>query len=256
MGKQNAMTIYLAVTSLHYTGYEMLKGADILSSYFYCRSIPEITDTIPQMRDFMLDSGVFSFINSGKKFDERYIREYAEYIRANKIKSYVELDVDQIIGVKETRKLRDKLEAMVGWPSIPVWHTIRGKEAFLQDARDYPRICLGYYLTEGLPTALTEKFTPWFIDKAHENDCKLHGLGFTKTNLLPKFPFDSVDSSTWSFGQRSGASFFFNPERRRMEQRGKKQGVRISDYSGLMKHNFAEWRKYQDWARNYLPTIN
>lgn len=122
------MTIYLAVTSLHYTGYEMLKGADILSSYFYCRSIPEITSTIPYMRDFMLDSGVFSFINSGKKFDDKYVHQYADYIKENKIKSYVELDVDQLIGVKETRKLRDKLEKLVGWPSIPVWHTIRGKD--------------------------------------------------------------------------------------------------------------------------------
>lgn len=250
------MTIYLAVTSLHYTGYEMLKGADILSSYFYCRSIPEITSTIPYMRDFMLDSGVFSFINSGKKFDDKYVHQYADYIKENKIKSYVELDVDQLIGVKETRKLRDKLEKLVGWPSIPVWHTIRGKEAFLQDAKEYPRICLGFFLTEGLPTALTEKYTPWFIDKAHENNCKLHGLGFTKTTLLPKFHFDSVDSSTWSFGQRGGWTCRFNPTTHRMTQYAKKEGTRICDYGGLMRHNFAEWRKYQDWARRNLPTIN
>lgn len=250
------MTIYLAVTTLHYTGYEILKGADILSSYFYCRTIPEIAQNIPLMRDFMLDSGVFSFINSGKKFDDTYIHQYADYIRENKIKAYVELDVDQIIGVKETRKLRDKLERLVGYPSIPVWHTIRGKEAFLQDVKEYPRICLGYYLTEGLSPALTEKHTPWFIDTAHENNCKIHGLGFTKTTLLPKFHFDSVDSSTWTFGQRSGALSKYNPTTHRMYQVPKKAGVRICDFSGIMKHNFLEWRKYQDWARSYLPTIN
>ena len=250
------MRVYLAVTGLHYMGYEVLEGADILASYYYSRNIPEITERIPRMRDFLLDSGVFSYINSGKKVDyDRYIHEYADYIRENNIRSYVELDIDQIVGVKETRKLRDRLENLVGWRSIPVWHSVRGKDSFIQDCRDYPRICLGFYLTEGLPPALTEKYTPWFIDKAHELDCRIHGLGFTKTYVLPRFHFDSVDSSTWSFGQRYGISFFFNKDTKKMEQKTKPAGTRIGDFGGLMYHNFSQWRAYQDYARNNIPLV-
>lgn len=250
------MRIYLAVTSCHYTGYDMMKGCDILSSYFYCKNIPELTAVIPETRDFMLDSGVFSFINSGKKVDyDRYIHEYADYIKENNIRAYVELDVDQLIGVKDTRKLRDRLEGLVGWRSISVWHTIRGKESFLQDSRDYPRICLGYYLTEGLPPQLTEKWTPWFIDTAHANNCRIRGLGFTKTKLLPRFHFDSVDSSTWSFGQRSGAIAKFDPHTKTVVQIPRPEGKRISSYAGIMRHNFHQWHLYQNWARENLPVI-
>lgn len=253
------MRIYLAVTGCHYTGYDMMKGCDILSSYYYCKALPELVALIPEMRDFMLDSGVFSFINSGKKVDyDRYIHEYADFIRENNIKSYVELDVDQLVGVKETRKLRDRLEGLVGWRSIPVWHTIRGKESFIEDCKEYPRICLGFYLTEGLPAQLTEKHTPWFIDKAHEHNCRIHGLGFTKTTLLPKFHFDSVDSSSWSFGQRYGNICYFDKDKKTMYQSPKPRGTRLiigPGYEGLMKHNFKQWQMYQNWARQNLPII-
>ena len=253
------MRIYLAVTALHYLGYDVLEGADILASYYYCRNIPELVAKIPKMRDFLLDSGLFSFINSGKKVDyDRYLHEYADFVKEHGIRDYVELDVDQLVGVKETRRMRDRLESLVGWRSIPVWHTIRGKESFLQDCKEYPRICLGYYLTEGLPSALTEKWTPWFIDKAHELDCRIHGLGFTKTSLLPKFHFDSVDSSTWSFGQRYGAHFYFNRDTKKMEQRTREAGKRIiigPGFKGLMEYNLHQWRLYQNWARKNLPVI-
>lgn len=250
------MIIYLAVGNQPYLEKSAFVGADVLSSFFYCERFTPLTESIPYMRDFLLDSGVFSFINSGKKFDDSYIHRYAEYIRENKIKSYVELDVDQIIGVKETRKLRDKIENLVGWPSIPVWHTIRGKESFLQDCRDYQRICLGFFLTEGLPTQLTEKYTPWFIEKAHENNCKIHGLGFTKTTLLPKFHFDSVDSSTWSFAQRSGLIYEFDLEKKVMKNTKRPEHLKMKDYRGIVNHSWQQWRKYQDWARAYLTPIN
>lgn len=253
------MRVYIAATGYHEISCDIFRGCDILSSYYYCRSMPELTATIPYMRDFMLDSGVFSFISSGKRVDyDRYIHEYADYIKENNIKSYVELDVDQLIGVKETRRLRERLENLVGWRSIPVWHTIRGKESFIQDCTEYPRICLGFFLTEGLSSQLTDKWAPWFIDKAHELDCRIHGLGFTKTRVLPKFHFDSVDSSSWTGGQRYGRRWVFDTKRNVMVGLEKPEGKRIiigKGYTGLMTYNFHQWHLYQNWARAHLPII-
>lgn len=250
------MIVYLAIGNQTHFESEDFKGADILSSFFYCSHFDRVTSAIPTMRNFLLDSGVFSFINSGKRFNDEYIHRYAEYIKANNITSYVELDVDQIIGVKETRKLRDKLENLVGWPSIPVWHTIRGKDSFLQDCRDYKRICLGFFLTEGLPTQLTEKYTPWFIEKAHENNCLIHGLGFTKTKLLPYFHFDSVDSSTFIFADRAGITFKFDTKTHSIKTTVRPKGKKISKRRDITRHAYFEWRKYQDWAIRYLPTVS
>ncbi len=250
------MRIYLAVTGCTYTGYDMMKGCDILSSFYYCKGLPDLVATIPYFRNFMLDSGVFSFINSGKRINyDTYLHEYADFIKENNIRQYVELDVDQLIGVKETRKMRDYLEKLVGWPSIPVWHSIRGKESFLEDCRDYSYICQGFYLTEGLSSSLTERHTPWFIDKAHELGCRIHGLGFTKITLLPKFHFDSVDSSTWSMGQRYGLIFNYNPTKGTMNQRTRPEGKRITNFGGLMTHNFNQWKAYQNYARNHIPVV-
>lgn len=204
----------------------------------------------------MLDSGIFTFINSKTKVDiDNYVHEYAEYIKKHQIKSYVELDMDQILGVKETRRLRDRLENLVGWRSIPVWHSIRGKQSFIDDCREYDRVCLGFYLTEGLSPALTEKYTPWFVDKAHELDCALHGLGFTKSTLLPKFHFDSVDSSTWSAGKRYGQVCTFDRAEGRIKILQKPDGVRIRSMELMERHNWKHWRLYQDYAREHLQVI-
>lgn len=235
--------------------YSELKGADVLSSYYYCKNIPGLVKEIPNMRNFMLDSGIFTFINSGKYVDiEKYMREYAAFIRDNKIHDYVELDVDQIEGVEKTRRIRDKLENLVGWQSIPVWHTIRGTDSFIQDCKDYDRICLGFFLTEGLPTKVTEKYAPKMIKLAHEHKCKIHGLGFTKTTLLPKFHFDSVDSSTWATGKRYGAMCVFDKEKKVMRITPRPAGTKANG-AIIEKFNFQQWRLYQDYAINNLPTI-
>lgn len=249
------MRIYLAISTLLKLPPSILEGADILCSYYYLRHNQDIVNNIPKMRDFLCDSGLFTMINSKAKVDiESYMCEYADFVRANNIREYIELDVDQIIGVSETRKLRDRLEKRVGWPSIPVWHTIRGRDSFTADAKEYDRICLGYFLTEGLSTETTERCAPWFIDEAHRNGCRIHGLGFTKTALLPRLHFDSVDSSSWSAGHRYGSCHFFDLDKKVMRQVSKPAGKRAKTYE-IARHNYLEWRKYQDWARNYLPVV-
>lgn len=248
------MIVYIAVTSL-IQPYSVLRGADILSSYYYCQSIPGLVKEIPNMRNFLLDSGIFTFINSGKYVNmDEYIRNYAAFIREHNIRDYVELDVDQIEGVEQTRRIRDKLENLVGWQSIPVWHTVRGTESFIQDCKDYDRICLGFFLTEGLSTRVTEKYAPKMISLAHQHKCKIHGLGFTKTTLLPKFHFDSVDSSTWSMGKRYGSLSVFDQETKRMKQVVRPPGMKANG-AIVEKYNLQQWRLFQDYAIKNLPTI-
>lgn len=233
-----------------------MEGADILVAYPYIRRSPQVINLIPKMRNFILDSGVFTMINSGKKFNlDTYVEEYAHFIKAHNIKQYVELDVDQIIGVEKTRVLRRKLENLVGWKSIPVWHTIRGKESFIQDCKDYDYICLGYFLTEGLKTQLTEKYAKAFIDTAHKYNCRIHGLGFTKTRLLKKIPFDSVDSSTWAASRRFGCGYKFDARSGMLENLQKKENQRMKNAQAFGRLAFIEWRKYQDYAYEHMNPI-
>lgn len=250
------MRIYLAMTQMFGMPPSALEGVDVLASYYYLRKCKELQEGVKHARTFLCDSGLFTFVNTGVNVNlEAYADEYADYVRENNIKDYIELDVDEIKGVAWTRKLRDRIENRVGWQSIPVFHVVRGKESFIQDCKDYERICVGFMLSEGLPNTLTHKYVPWFIDKAHELDCRIHGLGFTKTSILDKYAFDSVDSSTFSAGGRWGSYQYFDPITKQIKQIAKKPNTRMPDATALLLHNFQEWVKYQEYARHHLPII-
>ena len=233
-----------------------LADVDVLASYYYLRTCKALQEGVKGARDFLCDSGLFTFLNTGVKVDlESYADEYADWVRDNNVKSYIELDVDEIKGVEWTRKLRDRIEKRVGWQSIPVFHVIRGKDSFIQDCKDYERVCVGFMLSEGLPNALTTKYAPWFIDKAHENNCRIHGLGFTQTSILQNYAFDSVDSSTYSSGGRFGLYQYFDPVSKTIKQIPRKQNTRMPSATNLLLHNFHEWVKYQKYARHNLLTF-
>ena len=52
------------------------------------------------------------------------------------------------------------------------------------------------------------KYFKLFLDEAHKHNCRVHGLGFTRTADLESIPFDSVDSTSYLCGAR-----FFKPHR-------------------------------------------
>lgn len=249
------MKVYLAITSTRDIG-DLIPGSDILIAYPYIRRDNEMIRLIPKMRNFILDSGVFTMINSGKRFDlEKYVEEYAAFIREHSIRQYVELDVDQIAGVRETRELRRRLESLVGWKSIPVWHTIRGKEAFIQDCKDYDYICLGYFLTEGFKSSLTDRYAKAFINTAHKYNCRIHGLGYTKSANLKKLGFDSVDSSTWAASHRFGSTYKFNANEGTIKATNLRQGRRMKNSTAMGRPAFIEWKKYQNYAYSQINPV-
>lgn len=249
------MKIYLACTEIRDIE-DLIPGSDILEAFPYIRNNKTMIDLIPTCRNFILDSGVFTMINSGKRFNiDEYLDGYAAFIKEHKIKQYIELDVDQIYGVEETRRLRDRLENKVGYPSIPVWHTIRGKESFIRDCKDYNYIALGYFLTEGFKEQVTIKYAKAFVNKAHSLNCRIHGLGFTRTMFLKDIPFDSVDSSTWSMGKRYGNISKFDRINERMVQLVRPKDKRMKSARALGRPNFIEWKKFQDFAYENIPMI-
>lgn len=71
------MKIYLACTNCIQIE-DLMEGADILAAYPYIKGNPQLISLIPKMRNFILDSGVFTMINTGKKFNlDTYVEEYA-----------------------------------------------------------------------------------------------------------------------------------------------------------------------------------
>lgn len=229
---------------------EIFNGAHVLWSYFYINPFAEKI-VIPNCKSFLLDSGAFTFLSSSKKSADwdSYLAKYAEFISNNGVDLFFELDIDPVVGYENVKKYRAKLERLTGKQAIPVWHKSRGKDEFLALCRDYPYVAVGGIVTKEIKRE-QHKYFPWFIDTAHENDCMIHGLGYTSPDGLHKYHFDSVDSSSWTSGNRFGISYTFNGQT--LVQRKKPQNTRLQDHYGMSFCNFNEWLKFQRYAETHL----
>jgi hypothetical protein len=229
----------------------LFKNANILQSFYYADDFTSGT-IIPNARNFLLDSGAFTFMNSVKSgnvdFDS-YCDRYIDFINANKVQHFFELDIDSVVGLKKVEQLRSRIERRTGKQPIVVWHKSRGKQSFIDSCKEYPYVALGGIVAKEI-TQKDYKHFPWFIDKAHEHGAKIHALGLTALTALPKYHFDSVDSTAWVSGNRFGGVYMFNGKT--MVKHNKKEGQRIGSHKAVAIHNFREWLKFQEYARTNL----
>ena len=220
---------------------------NVLESFFEVDAC--LTKLIPRFNSFMLDSGAFSLFSEKKRIDvDKYISRYIEYINANDIKLFFELDIDKIIGYERVKEIRRRLERETGKRPIPVWHKHLGKQEFLRMCDEYDYVAIGGIVSkEILPTEY--KYLPAFISEAHKRGAKIHGLGFTKIKWLPICHFDSVDSTSWTSGNRFGYLHKFDG--RTIRQVLPPRGVRVKNIETAV-HNFAEWLKFANYAEAHL----
>lgn len=215
-----------------------------LESFIYYKDWEKIL--IQNKDNFLLDSGAFTYMNNnkGKCNFEEYVKKYADFINKNDIKLFFELDIDTIVELEEVERLRDLLETLTNKKCIPVWHKSRGKDYFINMCKKYDYVAIGGIVTKEIK--INEyKYFNWFIKEAHKNNCKIHGLGFTNTNLLSKYKFDTVDSTSWKSGGRFAQIHTFSRNKIEMQVYSKK--FRLKDYKSLDKYNFNEWCKYQKY---------
>lgn len=221
----------------------------ILESFFY---IDEVTENLlPEFGDFLLDSGAFTFM-MGKggttNFDE-YAERYADFIVRKDIKNFFELDVDSVVGYEKVKQLRNKLERLTNRPCIPVWHLSRGIDEYKRMCEEYEYVAIGGIVSKEITKDKYKSF-PFLISEAHKRKAKVHGLGFTNLALLPKYHFDSVDSTAWTTGNRFGHVYQFNGET--MIKHDVPKNHRLSDSRKVAIINFSEWVKFQKWAVTHL----
>lgn len=247
--------LYLAESGSIWNAYmkdEDFIGVKILESFFYISKDPRMTSLIPYFSDFLLDSGAFTFMMGNHKGEidwQEYTEKYAAFINTNKINKFFELDIDSIVGYEKVKELRKLLESLTGKQPIPVWHKSRGKDEFLRMAEDYKYVALGGIVSKEWSKD-EHKFFPWFINEAHKRNAKIHGLGYTNLEGLKKYHFDSVDSTTWTAGNRFGYIYKFDGST--IKKYDAPQGHRLADSRKAALINFGEWVKFQNYAEVHL----
>ena len=212
----------------------------ILESFFYINNF--VTKHIPLFKDFLLDSGAFTFMNTPQKIDyKEYTKNFINFINQNDIKHFFELDIDLLIGYAETLKLRKFIEQETNKKVIPVFHKSRGLKEWEKMCEEYDYVAVG---TIGEYRTHSE-ILKHLLKIARKYKTKVHGLGFTSLTKLQEYDFYSVDSTSWNCGNRFGTIYNFTGSRLKVITRP--ENCRIIT-NKVLKHNFSEWVKYSKYA--------
>jgi hypothetical protein len=216
---------------------------------FYDMSKHE-AEVLHKYKDFLLDSGAFSFFGGKKVNWNNYLTTYIDFINKYDIKHFFELDLYSIIGISETKILRNRLETETKKKSIPVFHKRLGVDFYKWMVDNYEYIAIsasGMY--ESKWTRQEPERLKKMVQFANQNNTKVHGLGYTKIEMLKEIPFYSVDSTSWLSGNRFGQVYLFNGKG--FTKKLKPQGMRVKT-NKTASHNFYEWVKFQQYAEHNL----
>lgn len=243
------MKVFLAGTCSRSNQPGVFESPYILESFAYFDEWQK--KQLKTTKMFLLDSGAFTFMNGqgGAQVDfGAYLQKYIKFINDNDIKYFFELDIDAIVGYDKVKEYRRILERKTGKKCIPVWHKSRGLDDFIQTAKAYDYMAIGGIAAKNIKRT-QYKYFETLLNIAHYHGCKVHGLGFTNTELLHKYKFDSVDSTSWLSGSRFGMIYKFNG---RIMTMTKYPDKRTADYKIVDQHNLSEWIKFQKFADSYL----
>ena len=249
------MIIYLAgFKTIEKTWNKSTDGIYLLSS-FWEHKTGKFGNYVTQDKH-ILDSGAFSAINDKtgkyKNFNwDEYVKKYIAFIKHTKQKLFFELDIDCVVGLQKVEYYRKQIEDAIGIPPIVCWHANRGADYWIKSCEDYPYVALGTTIASntGKKIRANPKILHWFINHAHKNNAKIHGLGFTKIPMLSELKFDSVDSTTWLGAQYGNIFKYNNNIMKSIFIKGFKLKGKTTQYHIP---NFDEWVKFQKYAENNL----
>jgi len=176
----------------------------LLSYHYYKKEISFIQQLLSENVDVFIDSGAFSAENSGKNID---IQDYIKFLKLTGAKTYAGLDV---IGNAKATMVNQKIMEEAGLSPIPTFHIGEHKNDLYDLVSQYDYIALGGMV-------MSPKIEKWLdavwnrMLKIKQN-IKVHAFGMTNITLIAKYPWYSVDSSSFKSGKRFGRLILYNSE--------------------------------------------
>ena len=175
-----------------------------LISYFYIKEHKLKIDFTKNFKAVMLDSGAFSADSLNKPIS---IEEYAKFCKKYKDKFKTIISLDVIGDVKFNIKSADmsyknfKYLKSQKINALPVFHQTEDFKWLDLYCKNYDYVGLGGVGNLGNTRWIGRWLTRVF---ARYPKHKFHGFAITSPSLLLKFPFYSVDSTSWTIGGRYG----------------------------------------------------
>lgn len=166
--------------------------------------------------DLFLDSGAFSAWSQGVQID---IQEYIDFIKRHKdiIHVYANLDVipngatsaDKLEAAKKTLR-NQKIMEDAGLSPMPVFHVGEPEKYLEYYIKNYEYVALGGMVRRPKNTLvpwLDKCFSEYICDAKGIPSVKIHGFGLTSLPLMLRYPWYSVDSTSWVTTGRMGGIY-------------------------------------------------
>lgn len=181
----------------------------ILESYHYVKGDRYVNAMRRNNAKVFLDSGAFSAKHSGAEIN---LNEYCSYIERNRdiikvVDGQLVAAVLDVIGDADASYENQKYMEQRGINPIPVYHIYEDERWLDYYVANYPYIGIG-----GASGLSAKAARQWFdrlwskhlLDGAGNPKTRVHGLAVTAVPLMERYPWFSVDSSSWvqaaSFG--------------------------------------------------------
>lgn len=199
----------------------------VLTSYYYAKDAPSpnvLNAVLKKASMRFIDSGAFTIrtaaLNKGNGETEKatlnfetYLNEYIEWLRAAKTAGladyWVEVDVGVVTGyewVEEQRKAYEKAGIASGL--VNVWHSDKDWAYWLYLLDEACRPGRSRYVAiEGHARGRGALDYVRFLKAAYDKGVRVHGFKMTAASDLHRYPFFSVDSSSWTSPTTYGANF-------------------------------------------------
>lgn len=206
----------------HAAAAHAVRAPNVLTSFFYAgyKGKQERAEWLSAMRAAslrMIDSGAFTLRMSVKKLVggrtgsaagrdvdyDAYLDAYMRWLR-KKAESqladvWVELDIGMVVGNRWVERQRERMIAHgLGRGLINVWHSDMDWEHWLYLLRESKRDGRsGYVAIEGHQNDRAPLDYARFLHAAYKRGVKVHCFRMTSAENMRRWPFYSVDSSSW-----------------------------------------------------------
>lgn len=207
----------------YFNGCYEMGVRDFLMSYEYVRS-RNITSKYKDMGiSLFIDSGAFTYMSDPKYSEyteeqwEKQILEYLKWAKNHRdiIFAIANLDLDYLVGSTKVREWNEKyFEPFMLETGIPVCFVYHETEDILpwdKFCERYPYVGVSFTTSNvGLNKGKE------LLRIAEKHNTLVHGMGMTKTSILPQLPFYTVDSTSWKSGFRYGQLAVWNGKKVQM----------------------------------------
>lgn len=175
---------------------------NILESYHYVGA-QKLVDSMRQNNaKIFVDSGAFSAFTLGVNID---VIEYCNYIKRNLDIIRVE---DGVVMASVLDGIGDPLQTyrnqcimeQQGAKPLPCFHAGEDERYLEHYVKNYEYITLGGLVgssTKALAVWLDRIWNNYLVDGSGKPRIKVHGFGITALPLMQRYPWYSVDSSSW-----------------------------------------------------------